>query len=503
MRIAIGSMQQETNTFSPRPTDLEDFEAGYLYFGRDVIEHLRTRPFEVGGAVQAATDEGIELVPILACWAMPSGRVKRSAYDALKEKLLAGLRAAGPLDGALIILHGAMVVDDIDDPEGDLLTAVRETLGPAIPVVASLDLHANITQRMVDTADGLVGYHTVPHIDHFDTGRRAARLLFKLANQRTRPVIAYRKLPMITPAEKHDTSQGPMQRLMNEVVALEREPGILAAGLYPVQPWLDVAELGWATVVVADGNRALAQEHADRLARSAWTARREFMVAKVPVDVAIRRALEVHGQPVVLSDTGDVSSGGAPGDSAALLAGLLGAGSPCTALLDIVDPPAVHQAYAAGEGATITVSLGGAVDRARQTPVTVTAQVKRLSDGRFTIEGPSLHGYRANLGRTAVLAIGPSSIVVHERGEMNVDPALYRSVGLDPLTAKIVQVKSPCGFRAAYQPVAADIILLDSPGCTTTDFATLPFRRAPRPLFPLDNMPDELARERNTERNTA
>ncbi len=486
MRIVIGSLQHEANTFSPRLTDLDDFQAGYLYTGQHLLDQLGPRQFEIGGACEVAAADGMTLIPTVACWAMPSGRVRRAAYESLKQTILSGISAAGAIDGMLLVLHGAMVVEDIDDGDGDLLDAVRAAIGMSIPLVASLDLHANITARMVAAADALVGYHTVPHVDHFDTGQRAARLLRRLVRHDARPEPAFRKIPMIAPAEKHDTSRDPMKFLMDQVRQVEDEKGILAAGLYPVQPWIDVAELGWAVVVVSDRNRPLAEYHADRLAKLAWESREAFLVEKVPVAQAVTRALEIAGQPVVLSDTGDVSSGGAPGDSAALLTALIEAGMPCPALLDIVDPPAVRRAIAAGIGTTFSLTLGGAIDTIRQHPVTVSARVAALTDGRFVINGPSLRGYQANLGRTAVLEVGSASIVVHERAEMNIDPALYRAVGLEPLRTKIVQVKSPCGFRAAYEPIAADIMLLDSPGCTTTNFAELGYRRAPRPLYPLD-----------------
>jgi microcystin degradation protein MlrC len=486
VRIVIGSLQHEANTFSPRLTDVADFQACYLYAGRQVLDQLGPRRFEIGGACDVAAAEGMTLIPTLACWAMPSGRIRRAAYESLKRTILSGIGAAGAIDGLLLVLHGAMVVEGIDDADGDLLDAARAAIGPSVPLVASLDLHANITARMVATADALVGYHTVPHVDHFDTGQRATRLLGRIVRKDAQPMTAFRKIPMITPAEKHDTSRDPMKYLMDQVLRVEEIPGVLAAALYPVQPWIDVAELGWAVVVVADGDRALAEREADRLAALAWESREAFLVEKVPIARAVARATETAGQPVVLSDTGDVSSGGAPGDSAALLAALIEAGMPCPALLDIVDPPAVERAIAAGVGASLTLSLGGTIDTVRQRAVTVEARVASLTDGRFVVDGPSLRGYQANLGRTAVLEVGNISIVVHERGEMNIDPALYRAMGLEPLHAKIVEVKSPCGFRAAYEPIAAGIMLLDSPGCTTTDFATLGFRNAPRPLFPLD-----------------
>ncbi|MHB1133567.1 MAG: M81 family metallopeptidase [Chloroflexota bacterium] len=485
-RALLVNLAQESCSFAPRPHELADFRRYYLLYDDDVIPMLRGGQMEVAGVVAVAEAEGVELVPTVATYGGTGGPVSAEAYAFLREAVLARVaRHAGAVDGALLALHGAMVVEGLDDAEGDLIGAVRALLGPDKPLVVSLDLHAHITEAMLAGADAIVGYHTFPHVDLYDTGARAMRLLAGALRGGVRPVLGHRKLPMITPAERHRVDQFPMSEVMGRALAMEAEPGVLAATIFAVQPWLDVPHLGWSAVVVADGDRALAQAKAEEIADIAWRLRREFLHERTPVAEALRRAREIEGGPVVLADSSDATSGGAEGDSTVLLAALLATPVPGQALLLLTDPEAVAACIAAGVRGEVTLPVGGKLATEFFRPVTVTGRVRLLSDGLFTMKSPTLP---ADRGRTAVLQVGEIQIVLSEKPVYTWDEECYRSVGLFPREAKLVQVKSPGGFRAVYEPFARAIFELDAPGPTDSNLRRLPYKRVTRPLFPLDEM---------------
>jgi microcystin degradation protein MlrC len=501
-RIFLAQLSQESGSFLPLRTDLAWFQRHLLTEGDGLLEAARARPLELAGALAAAQERGAEIVPGLAAWAMPWGPVDSATYRTLKDRLLNGLRAAlaaGPLDGVLLVLHGAMQVEDTPDAEGDLLAAVRAEIGPAVPLGATLDLHANVTRAMAAHADVLVAYHTVPHVDMFDTARTAMTLLIRAAAGEIRPVVAFAKLPLVSPAETHITAASPMAPLMDRVLSTQRQPPLLSLSLCPVQPGLDVPELGWSVVAVAHGDPTAAQAAANDIAAEAWERRQDFLVQKLSHEEVARRASGVpRGKPLVVSDSGDNTSGGAPGDSVHLLRGLLAArqrGAACSALLWLAAPEAARACAAAGPGTTLTVPLGSKVDPRFGSPLDATVHVDRvIPNASFVITGPSWTGTEMALGLTAVVTLRslphadrlPVRIVLAERPVMDIDPGLYRCAGEDPTHYQLVQVRSPAAFRAVYAGIAGEIVSVVSPGPTTSELGTLPWTTAPRPLFGLD-----------------
>jgi microcystin degradation protein MlrC len=485
-RVLIANLAQETCSFVASRHSLEDFRRYYLYTGEEMLQRLRGGGMEIAGIIQAAEEAGVELVPTLACYGGTGGPVATEAYTRLRDDILAeARRQADRVDGAILALHGAMLTEDLDDPEGDLIARLREILGAEKPIVCSLDLHAHVTDLLVKQATALVAYHTHPHVDIAETGYRAMTLMARVLRGEVRPVVAHRKLPMLAPAEQHNTSRPPMAPIMQAVLAAEREPGMLAAAIFPVQSCLDIPDLGLSVVAVADGNLALAQEKADELAEMAWRARREFLHDRTPVPEALRIAREIAGGPIVLADSSDGTAGGAEGDSTVLLRALLESPvlGPC--LLLITDPEAAARCAAAGVGQEITLEVGGKLTPAFFQPVRVTGRVRTLSDGKFQMKNPVLP---ADRGLTAVLQTGDLFIVLSQKPVYTWDEECYRSVGLFPREAKLVQVKSPGGFRPVYEPFAKAIVELDAPGPTDSNLKRLPFRRVTRPLFPLDDI---------------
>jgi len=484
MTVAIAGILQESNTFSPVKTRYEDFSP---VFGDAAFERHQGKATEIGGFIDVLSAARARVAPVCAAWAITAGRMVRRDFDRLAREFEDGLAQVRRPSALLIAMHGAQTAEGVDDVEGALLARARRVLGERVPIVATLDLHANVTRAMASHATALVGYHTYPHIDLYETGVKAARLLLRILAGRVSPVMAFRKLPMIVPAENMQTTSGPMHRLIERGKALERTRRALAVSVFGVQPWLDIEEMGCSVVVIGDGNRAQTEATAGGLARRFWEMRREFDVRLAPPERAIREALRVSGGPVILSESSDSTGSGSPGDSTGLLRALLSARLREPVAFFMVDPEAVAKAIRAGIGATVTMWIGGKLDPARSRRVRVTARVRLLSDGRWT---PRARGYNTgietSMGRAAVLDIGSIRMLVAERSTMTVDPELYRSHGIEPLDMKIVAVKSPNGFRAAYEPIAKRIFIVDTPGASTANLRSLPYRRVPRPIYPLD-----------------
>jgi microcystin degradation protein MlrC len=487
-RVAIAGLIQESNTFSPVLTRYSGLSPVY---GPGVLARHQGKLTEVGGFLDVLQAEPVEIVPVSAAWAVTAGRVVRKDLERLLARMLRELRSAGKLDGILVALHGAQTAEGIDDVEGYVLRQLRELVGIRIPIIVTLDLHANVTRAMVDAAAAILGYRTFPHIDMFETGRDAATLMLRTLRGEVRPSMAWRKLPLILNAETSQTTSGPMRATRRAADGYVKK-GMLAVSLFPVQPWLDIEEMGTAVVAVSDGDPAAAEACVRTLAKRLWRDRHLYHAKLTPVEEAITEALRIEGGPVVFGESADSTGSGSPGDSTGILKQLLTAPLPGPAAIFLVDPLAVERAFQAGIGKTIRSKMGGYYDREHSKPVSVKGYVRMLSDGRWT---PRARGYNTGIdvcmGRAAVIEAGQVKILLAERSAMTVDPELFRSHGIEPLHCKIVCVKSPNGFRAAYEPIAKAVFMVDTPGISTAKLDTLPWKRLARPIYPLDlDMPD-------------
>lgn len=491
MRIALAEFKQESNTFSPVAGDWFHFrEGGYLFVGDQILTRLAGTATEVGGAIGIAKKQaGVELLPLLAASAGASaGPMGRGVFLALMSQITEPLKSLGALDGLLLCLHGAMVAESADDASGEILSAVREVIGSDTPLALTLDLHANVTQKMADLADIIVGYQTSPHTDMERTGAHAMQLLIDTIARRIAPVVSLCKLPMILPSERCDSTRGPFAEVMREVHSLEEDNRVLSANAFLVQPWLDIPGAGCSVVVVTDGNDSQGSWEAQRIAGMLWERRSRFIVTKTPPDEAIQRAAASNQRPFVFSDGSDAPSAGSTGDSVEILRALLQARFDEPVLVNVVDREVVQTALKAGVGQTITESVGGKLAPQIYRPVELRATVKLISDGDFTHKGPGFYGMTFRRGSTVVLQSGPISLVVSERPALQWDAEFYRSLGLEPTDAKIVVVKSPGGFRAVYEPMSAEIVEVDVPGISSSDLTGLPWKRISRPIYPLDEM---------------
>ncbi len=489
MRIAVGSIKQESNSFVPTQTTLDSF--GLLLQGEELFTGYEVARVEVPAFLDVLRGAGATPVPLLAAATTPGGPLTRPTFDYLLGGLIARLRAALPVDAVVLALHGAMVVEDEPDAEGAILQAVRAVVGPATPVGVSLDLHGHITPRMVEQATFIVGFQSYPHVDTYETGARTADLLLETLHGRRHPTMALARRPLVLSPVNARTTEGPLHHVAEVARTMERSGRVLHASLFPVQPWLDVPELGFAALVVTDGDPTAAQTAADELADMVWAARAAFEPDLLPLEDAIRGGLAAPSGLTVVGDAGDAPSGGAPADSVAVLQALLAAGADRgsrPSYLTLCDAEAAQTAAQAGIGRDVTLRVGHKVSTAAGEPRTITGRVCVLADGVSRTKGPGDAGVRVNFGLTAVLAIGAIRLCVRSRPSTEHDSAVYYAVGLDPTDAALVFVKSPGNFRASFAPLAERVWVADTPGPTRANLRKVAFTRVTRPLYPLDDM---------------
>ena len=489
MRVALIHIGQETNDFNPIPTTLRDYESFGIVEGRAIIDTFRGVG-EIGGFVDAieASGRAIELVPIVRGWAVAGGRITQDAYAFFEQKIRLGLQAAGRIDALSLQLHGACAAEGIDDVEGAQLETCRAVLGPDVPIVLGLDHHGNVTKKMVALATAIVGHRTQPH-DLYDTGRIGAEIMLKILYGGARPVRAWRKLPLLSHQEQFLTAQGPMKVWFDRARALEADPRVLQASNYPMQPWLDVAEGGWATVVVTDNDQALAEKLADELADLAWSLRAEFQKKDaVPIDDAVRMAERSPHGLVVLSDTGDTVFGGSSGDSNLILESILRLGVAYPILMPLIEPETVAALVAAGEGATVTLAVGGHAAPKFFTPLIVTGVVGRIHRGMVPLR--NYYQSEIDMGCTVVFQVGPVTLLVSEyRGVAGNLPDVYEFMGIEPKQYKAAVLKTASNFQY-FAHLSSQVIRVDTTGPGQSDVFSLPWSRIPRPVYPLDPIDD-------------
>ncbi len=480
-RIAIGGFSHETNTFAPSKARYEDFIApgGWpgLTRGDALFDEVAGINLSIAGFVEAARASGHQLMSLLWCNATPSAHVERDAYERIAAMLLEDLARAGPVDAVYLDLHGAMVAEHLEDGEGELLRRVREFMGHDVPVVASLDLHANVTEQMVQHASALVACRTYPHVDLADTGAAAARLANRLLGAGRAPAKALRKLPFLIPLVWQCTLIEPMKSIMRTLQRLENDVDSLSFA--PGFPLADIAECGPA--IIAYGEKQSAVERtADALVEAIMSHERDFAGTVYEPDAAVQRAMAIAARahrPVVLADTQDNPGAGANADTVGLLEALIRnrAAGAVTGL--IWDPAVAGAAHQAGEGSLVTVDLGAKSGLPGQRPLSAEFRVERLGNGNFLATGPFYRGSRMQLGPMARLSIAGVQVLVASRKQQAADQAMFRHLGIDPPTAKILSLKSSVHFRADFQPIAEEILVVAAPGPNPVGHLALPYRR--------------------------
>lgn len=484
-KVAVAGITFESNSFAPGLTHMDAFERYLLVEGPEVL----TAGFgkdEMGGAVSVANELGIELVPVFAADGGCGPTVSDVTYEALKEELLSKLsKVLDSVDGVYLRLHGAMTAESYEDVEGDIVKSLRVIVGPDFPIAVSCDFHAHFTEKMAQGTALIAGYQTCPHLDIFETGVRAMRLMAAELAETKKPRLSYRKIKLMASSEGHDTSFGPLRAVMDRLHEIEKMPEVLDATIFCTQPWLEVSELGWSALVVTADNPALGQKLADELAMMMWDRREEVLFRKEKVaDVVTEiNASDSSAKPFIVADGADSTSAGSKGDSNYLLKYLLENPINGAVYMTVTDAAAAKKCFDVGVGGKITSNIGGSLSTVFFTPVEVTGEVITLCDGIYQSKYPSK---MFNAGPTAVLKVGEILIVVTSKPAFMLDYQLYLHAGLDFTAAKAVQVKSAGAYRAYYGPLAFKCIDMASPGSSDSRLPKLPFTKPRRPLWPFD-----------------
>jgi microcystin degradation protein MlrC len=486
MRIAIGGFMHESNTFSPLAADLQRFREGSLTYGPALVSVWREAHHEVGGFIKAADRLNFDLVPIAMATATPSGPVTDEFFEHMCDTLVTGCRIAKP-NGVLIALHGAMVTLRFPTADAEVLRRIRAAIGPDIPLAATLDFHGNIPPAMAESANILIGYQTYPHIDQRQRGVQAAELLTLAVRKEVRPVCHIAKPRMMLNLLGQDTAREPMMGLMAQARRAETQSGVLSVSLMAGFPYADVPDVGASVIVVTDGDKAQAAAVAEQLAAAMWSVREQLQVTCPTSVEAVIRATASGFTPVLLIDLGDNIGGGSPGDGTVLLAELLRQRAKGFIVV-LCAPQAVIDAKAVGIGGTLETTVGGGVALMHGDPVKVRGMVKSIHIGKW-IEPEARHGGRRenDQGQTAVLDLGDgNTLVLNSLRTPPFSLGQLTSLGIDPKLARIIVVKAAIAYKAAYAPIAGEIIPVDTPGLTAINPSRFSFTRIHRPMFPID-----------------
>ena len=483
-RIAVAHLAQETNSFSPVPTTMADFQAHGIYRGEAGLSYALEGDNTLSGFAAAVGEFGggaVEIVPLLMASATSGGPIERETYESFRDEIVAGIRSGGPFDGIYLSLHGAMGVEGIRDPEGDLLEVIRAIVGDQIPIGVSFDLHANVTQRRVELATFIVGYHTNPHRDHFDTGYRTGEILVRTVLGELNPVMVVRKMRLLKGGGMNIDLIAPMRQIFKEMDRMERRDDVLSVSNFMVHIWLDDPELGWSTVAITDGDRELAASVADELADLNWEVRDvphpPTLTAEEAVEAARRAPLARALGTVVICDASDAVGAGAPGENAWILKAFLENDPERRTYIPIRSMRAVEAAWQVSVGDTVTVTVGRELETLYNTEVQITGTVlEKTESDRY--------------GRTVVLRDRGIHLILTELSVAANSPDFFKDLGLPPRKAGVVVVKNLFPFRFNFVWVNRKTLNVMTPGTTSIDVWELVYSEIPRPIYPLDEIDD-------------
>lgn len=484
-QVLVAEIRQETNSFSPVPTTLENFEASGIYRDGAVLDYAREGDAQLSGFVAALSDHGderVEVLPTISARAVSGGPIEREVYEGFREEILRSAREeAGRLDGVYLSLHGAMGVEGIRDPEGDLLAALRDVLGDEIPIGVSFDLHANLTERRADLATYIVGYHTNPHRDHYRTGYRSGEIMARTLLGEIEPVMEVRKMRLLKGGGINIDFLRPMGSIFRRMDRMERDDEVLSVSNFMVHIWLDDPELGWSTVAVTDGNRERAAELAEELADLDWEVRDvphpPAVSAEEGVEVVRRAPLARAFGTVVICDVADAVGAGAPGENAWILKAFLENAPELDVYIPLRDAPAARSAWEAELGETVEVSVGSTLETTYNTRVAYRGELVHRSESQ-------------EYGKTVILRHEGIRLILTELPTTASSPDFFRDLGLRLGRADAVVVKNLFPFRFTYLGVNRKTVNVMTPGTTSIDVFDLEYENIPRPIYPLDPIED-------------
>lgn len=487
MRIVTGAINHETSTFTTVPTTWESYEDRFGYLrGNDIIGKFRGTNTPTGGFISGADAYGFELLPTVFANPHPSGPTSRTIFDTILNEMLQRMAEVRPFDGVLLELHGAMVAEGVDDGEGYILSAVRDLVGPDIPIVAQLDIHSNVSQRMVQLADVLIGRETYPEVDMAERGRECADVLVRILREGIRPTMALCQIPLVW-GMNQVTAHSPMKEAIAELHRIEAQPGVICGSIATCYPLADIPDMGASVYIVTDNNQALAQKYANELGAWIFERRADWQTHMPPAKEALAQAQAEGKYPAIFPDRNDNTGGGSPGDSTGVLQTFIEARLQDACILYIVDAEAVGQCMAAGVGATLTLDVGGKSSPLQGQPVRMTAEVVALSDGKFRFDGPRFAGLDGDMGLSAYIKQDGIHVLLVSKRQQPYDMAFARSMGLDPRQMRYIGIKSTVHFRAAFESWAGTIIAVSEPSVHHPAEGKLAFHNLGRKLYPFDD----------------
>jgi|JI10StandDraft_1071094.scaffolds.fasta_scaffold185360_3 microcystin degradation protein MlrC len=492
-RVLLGDFNHETNTFSVQPADLKAFEQLFCVYAPDIEKKFRNTNFEMAGFIDCAEKYDWQIIHTIVASANPCGKVTDDAWDKLTGIILAAAKKQGSFDGVLLSLHGAMVTESFDDAEGQLLTQVREIVGPKVPIAITLDLHANVSPRMAEIANIICSYRTYPHIDMRDRGRQAGELLEQAMIGKTKPRTVLAKRPQLMGVNGGRSDEGPMVPMLEQARRYENEPGILCVSINGGFSLADIYDVGPSVTVTYDesilGAAQRAEEIKENLADEMWRTRDVVTNTYLTPQqaAAIASSYDGKGRPLIIADYADNPGAGTYGDSTTLLKALLDARVSDVAFGLIRDPEAVSHLKNYKEGQGTTIRLGGKIDPSfGGSPLSLAGKVLRITDGKFVCQGPMYQGITKNLGPTIVFQVDGIEILITTNLLQLLDRQMFVANGIIPENKRVVVVKSMQHFRAAFEPMASRVIVCDGGGLATPARGKLPFSKVRRPLWPLD-----------------
>lgn len=484
MRIAVGQLSHETNTFSNVPTTEDVFKSWEWAAGNELIRKNKEVKDYVGGMIAQSEELGIELIPTFSAAALPSGMIPFETYQSIKNNFLSNFPQKGEYDGVCLALHGAGVVEGIDDLEGDFLQFIRSIVGEEIPIVVTLDLHGNMTEKMVENADLLLGVNLYPHTDSYERGKEAIYRIKQLIEKEIQPKMHLERLPLLVPT--YTSSLYPITEINEMCWRTEKQQGVLDCTFFHGFPYTDVPFAGASVVAITDGDEQLAKSIAKSVADVIWELKEAFFPPVLSPTEGIQQALASRNAPVVLNETADNPGAGTPCDGTHLLKAMLEADLKNACIGMIYDPEVVELAHRQGVGTEIETFLGGKTDELHGAPVFIKGYVKTLSDGIFNQTSPMWHGREVNLKKSARIQVGGLDIIVGSIRNQVFDEQVFLIHGINVHQRKIVALKSSQHFRAAYESIAKEIITVDSPGLSTLQLNQFEYEKLTRPVFPLD-----------------
>ncbi|MDP6053435.1 MAG: M81 family metallopeptidase [Candidatus Latescibacteria bacterium] len=486
MRIVTGAIVHETSTFTPVPTTKACFYARLGVLSPDeIITKLRGVNTPTGGFIEGADVHGFELIPTIMADAYPSGPATRDVFDAILEELLEGVRNAGDIDGVLLELHGSMVIENLDDGEGYILSAVRDLVGPKTPVVAQLDIHSNVSHQMVEMADVLIGRESYPEVDMAPRGRECADVLVRIIREGLRPTMALHQIPMMW-GMNQVTAHSPMKEAIEELHRIESLPGVVCGSIATCFPLADVPDLGASVYIVTENDQSLAQQYADELGDWLFHRKASWHFHMLSTREALATIHTDEKMPVIFADRDDNTGGGSPGDSTGMLKTFIEAELEDACILYIVDTEAVNQCMEAGIGATVALEVGGKSSPLQGHPISMTVEIMALSDGRFRYHGPMLAGLEGDMGPSAYIREKGIHVLLVSEREQPFDTAFSETLGLDPRQMRFIGVKSSAHFRAGFESWAGAIHVVTEPG--VHDASHVSFHRLSRKIYPIDDL---------------